>query len=201
MLGGNVMGYEFEMKYASTPAQQQKIAAAMGDAFELFHMETTYYDTPAQDLSARKWTLRRRLENGISVCTIKTPSADGARGEWECECDNIASALPQLSALGAPAFVAELEKEGLLCVCGARFTRRCCSVDIGEAVVELALDRGVLLGGGREIPLCEVEAELKAGSRDAVIRFAAKLAEQYGLQPERCSKFRRASALAEGENL
>ena len=38
-------------------------------------------------------------------------------------------------------------------------------------------------------------------SRDAVIRFAAKLAEQYGLQPERYSKFRRASALAEGENL
>ena len=86
-------------------------------------------------------------------------------------------------------------------VCGARFTRRCCIVELGDAVVELALDRGVLLGGGREIPLCEVEAELKAGSRDAVIRFAANLAEQYGLQPERYSKFRRASALAEGENL
>ena len=71
-----------------------------------------------------------------------------------------------------------------------------------NGVIELKfVDRGKLLGGGREIPLCEVEAELKAGSRDAVIRFAAKLAEQYGLQPERCSKFRRASALAEGENL
>ena len=41
MLGGNVMGYEFEMKYASTPAQQQKIAAAMGDAFDLRHPDWT----------------------------------------------------------------------------------------------------------------------------------------------------------------
>ena len=194
------MGQEFELKFTATEAQQEAISAAFGPWQEI-QMETTYYDTPARTLSARHITLRRRMENGISVCTVKTPGDDGARGEWECECAEIASALPQLSALGAPAFVAELEKEGLLCVCGARFTRRCCSVELGDAVVELALDRGVLLGGGREIPLCEVEAELKAGSRDAVIRFAANLAEQYGLQPERYSKFRRASALAEGENL
>ena len=55
---------------------------------------------------------------------------------------------------------------------------------------------GALLGGGREEPLCEVEVELKAGSEEAAIAFAGKLAEQFGLVPEKFSKYRRALALA-----
>ena len=108
-------------------------------------------------------------------------------------------ALPQLRGLGAPEFVATLP--ALQTVCGARFTRHSCTIDLGDALVELALDQGVLLGGNREIPLCEVEAELKAGSRKAVVQFAAALAARFGMQPEPHSKFRRASALAEGESL
>ena len=192
------MGQEFELKFTATEAQQEAISAAFGPWQEI-QMETTYYDTPGRTLSARHITLRRRMENGISVCTVKTPGADGARGEWECECAEIASALPQLSALGAPAFVAELEKEGLLCVCGARFTRRCCSVDLGEAVVELALDQGVLLGGGREIPLMEVELEHKSGSEPETVLLARYLATRYGLVPEKRSKFARALAATSEE--
>ena len=70
---------------------------------------------------------------------------------------------------------------------------------VDGAVVEIALDRGVLLGGGREVPLCEVEVELKAGQPEAAVAFAENLAEEFGLRPERKSKFRRALALAEGE--
>ena len=192
------MGQEFELKFSATEVQQEAIFAAYGP-WQKCEMETTYYDTPDRALSARHVTLRRRMENGISICTVKTPGADGARGEWECQCPDIHSALPQLAVLGAPEFVATLP--ALQTVCGARFTRHSCSIDLGDALVELALDQGVLLGGNREIPLCEVEAELKAGSRKAVVQFAGSLAAQFGMQPEPHSKFRRASALAEGESL
>lgn len=194
------MGQEFELKFSARQAQQEAIFAAWGPWQEI-KMETTYYDTPQRILSDRHVTLRRRMENGVSICTVKTPSPDGARGEWECQCSDIRSALPRLHSLGAPDYVAALASENLISVCGARFTRRACTLQLEDAVVELALDRGVLLGGEREMALCEVEAELKEGNRDTVIRFAAALAEQYGLQPESRSKFRRAAALAEGEML
>ena len=61
---------------------------------------------------------------------------------------------------------------------------------------ELALDRGVLTGGGRELPLCEAEAELKEGSREALVAFGLLLERSFGLVPERLSKFRRALELA-----
>ena len=59
-------------------------------------------------------------------------------------------------------------------------------------MVELALDRGILCGGKKEIPLCEVEVELKDGSKEAAAFFALELAKKYGLDPENKSKFRRA---------
>jgi inorganic triphosphatase YgiF len=62
--------------------------------------------------------------------------------------------------------------------------------------VEIALDLGVLRGGEKEIPLCEVEVELKSGSQDAAVAFAEALAEKYALVPEPKSKFARAAALS-----
>ena len=76
--------------------------------------------------------------------------------------------------------------------CGARFTRNACSIDIGTAVVELALDQGILMGGGKETSLCEMEIELKDGSKEAAETFADYVAKKYGLVPEKKSKFRRA---------
>ena len=51
----------------------------------------------------------------------------------------------------------------------------------------------------RELPLLEVEVELKAGSDERAVAFAGQLAEKYGLVPEKRSKYRRALGLARGE--
>lgn len=192
------MGKEFELKFAATPAQQDAIAAALG-SFAPISMETTYFDTPEGALSARRITLRRRLENGQSVCTVKTPAEGGARGEWETECDDIMVAVPVLCKLGCPIALPQLTKCGLSPICGARFTRLAKTVELKKCVVEIALDRGVLTGGNREIPLCEVEVELKSGCCEDAVAYANALAEKYGLVPEERSKFRRALQLARGE--
>ncbi len=193
------MGMEYELKFAAAPELLERIAAELG-SFSSIRMETTYYDTHDRALSAQHVTLRRRLENQKSVCTVKTPAPGGARGEWETECDCIEAAIPVLCKLGCSLDLPALTKEGLIPICGARFTRRAKALTLPGCTVEIALDQGVLLGGGRQQPLCELEVELKEGSRKACCAWSQALAERYGLIPEAKSKFRRALALAEGES-
>lgn len=193
------MGIEFELKYRADDLAQQAILAEIPGQEQTFSMQTTYYDTPDRALSSRHYTLRRRMENEASVCTLKAPAPGGARGEWEAECDSIEKAIPMLCKLGAPADLPVLTAEGIEPICGARFQRIARTIELPECTVELAVDKGILTGGGKEQPLCEVEVELKAGNQAVCVAFAQKLAEVYGLVPETKSKFRRALALYRGE--
>lgn len=192
------MGVEFELKFRGDEISHREIREAFPGAWKEIQMHTRYYDTPSGALSQRKFTLRRRMENGVSVCTLKTP-AGKARGEWEICCDHIEKAVPQLVAMGAPEELSLLAAEGLTEICGARFQRMALLYPLTEGTVEIALDDGVLTGGGKEIPLCEIEVELKTGTMEAAEEFAAGLSRTYGLQKEEKSKFRRALALAKGE--
>ena len=189
------MGREFELKYAATPSQQVEIAARFGVSHTIA-METTYYDTPDRKLSERHCTLRRRMENETSVCTYKYPHKDGGRGEWEVEAASIEEGIIKLCDAGAGPELLYATVAGLVEVCGARFTRLAAPLEVPGATVELALDQGVLLGNGKELPFAEVEVELKEGTDEAAIAFAKALAEEFGLVPEGKSKFARAMALA-----
>ena len=192
------MGREFELKYAATPAVLEALAAKYGSGRKI-SMETTYFDTTSHALSARHMTLRLRRENEETVCTLKTPLPDGSRGEWECHAADIQQGICVLLEHGAPRLLAELTAPGVTAVCGARFTRLAAEIPTADGTAELALDQGVLLGGSKEIPLCEVELELKAGSEEALATAAQNIAQAYGLQPEPRSKFSRAVAIIQGE--
>ena len=93
----------------------------------------------------------------------------------------------------------DLTAEGVIPVCGARFTRHCGSIEFAGSVLEIALDQGVLAGGSKEQPLCEVEVELKSGEPEAAIAFAMELQRYFALVPQGKSKFRRALELAQEE--
>lgn len=191
------MATEYELKFKATEESLSAIDAAFPGASAI-EMETAYYDTVSGAFSRRRYTLRRRLENGISVCTLKTPAGD-ARGEWEVECEDIEASISKLIAMGAPADLEDLVKEGVVHICGAKFTRLAKTVTLPECTVEIALDRGVLLGGGKTEPLCEAEVELKTGDKAACDAFAKELAERFGLVSEEKSKFARALRLYKGE--
>lgn len=194
------MGIEFEIKFHAGQERCEAIRQSYALPWKTIRMETTYYDTPDGKLSARWYTLRRRLENETCVCTVKTPAGALDRGEWEVREGHIETAIPELCKLGAPQDLMALTRDGVVPVCGARFTRLAAELAWEGSVLELALDNGVLLGGSREIPLCEVEVELKSGSREDAIAFARLLAAKYGLQREEKSKFRRALALKEDDH-
>ena len=193
------MGIEYELKFRASAAVHTQLRQTEPGQERLYRMQTTYFDTPTGQLSARFYTLRTRMENDIAVCTLKTPADGNGRGEWELECDDIHQAIPELCKLGAPAELEALVREGIVPICGARFTRIAKTVELSDCTVELALDEGVLTGGGKQIPLCEVEVELKDGSQSACVRYAEMLAQKLGMEPESKSKFRRALSLYQGE--
>ena len=188
------MGREFERKFRAEEGKILSIREKYGE-FTPISMETVYYDTPDGNLGKLRWTLRRRYENGESVCTLKTPAPGGARGEWEVRCGCIAEAIGELRKRGAPRELLLLTAAGVSEVCGARFTRLAKILELPDCTVELALDRGVLLGGGKELPFAEVEVECKSGSESAAEAFAEALAAEFGLAAESASKHKRALAL------
>lgn len=189
------MGREFELKYA---ASEDAFAALKAEFPELtsIAMETTYYDSPDGTMGRLHWTFRRRMENGRSVCTLKTPMAGLGRAEWEVECPDILRAVDLLYEAGAPKQLLLYTAGGVQESCGARFTRLAGLIPLADATVELALDEGVLTGAGRELPFREVEVELKEGSEEAAVAFGEALALRFGLIPEYRSKVARARGLA-----
>lgn len=190
------MGIEFEVKFRATPETLGAIRQKTPGQETEYRMETTYYDTPAGELSSRHYTLRRRMENTQSVCTLKTPAAGLGRQEFEVEADTIENAIPILCKLSGLDALPSLLSDGVVPVCGAQFTRIAKTVPLPGCTVELALDQGILTGGGRKAPLCEVEVELKEGSREAALAYASQLSLAFGLEQEKESKFRRAQKLA-----
>ena len=191
------MGREFELKFRADAAAIAAIKEKYG-TFTPISMETTYYDTFDLKLSMHHWTLRRRMENEKSVCTFKRPHKDGGRGEWEVEAPNIMEGIMKLCQSGADWELMRSTAGGLQEVCGARFTRLAKTLEIPGATVELALDQGILIGRGKELPFAEVEVELKEGTDEAAIAFATELAAEFGLAAEPKSKFVRAMTLAMG---
>lgn len=193
------MGIEFELKFRATPEALTAMAKAISGRMQVFQMETTYYDTPTGALSQRRYTLRRRMENDLSVCTLKTPAEGFGRREFEVNSPELEAALPELCKLSGLPELPGLLQEGVVPLCGARFDRRAITVSLEDCILEVALDEGVLTGGGKTQKLCEAEVELKKGSREAAVKYAKELAERFGLVPESRSKFSRAKALAKGE--
>ncbi len=189
------MAIEYELKFAAEPQMLEAVRQELGGQWTEYTMRTTYYDTADRALSARKWTLRRRLENGVSVCTLKTPAEFGRR-EYEVNCDAIEDGITGLCKLGAPEELASLTAAGVVPVCGAAFIRFARRMELSGGAVEVALDAGELFGGETSQPLCELEVELKAGEPALAQEYALFLAAKYGLRPENKSKFKRALALA-----
>ena len=72
------MGREFELKFSCSRDAFRRLLSDYAP-FSPIAMETTYYDTFDGKFSNRRWTLRRRYENGKSICTLKTPAEGGGR--------------------------------------------------------------------------------------------------------------------------
>ncbi len=136
-----------------------------------------YYDTPDATLNRARAALRVRQSGDRYIQTLKTQGefVDGAhrRQEWEWP-------LPgpelDLSLLEDTPLKQKLDLQKLQVAFETNFSRQVVMLETADALVEVAVDFGEVVGGGRSRPLCEVEFELKSGNSSLLLSWAKALA-------------------------
>jgi inorganic triphosphatase YgiF len=169
---------EIELKLELTPDDADALEAAdlFGGKPKVTQLCSTYFDTPEQGVKQAGFSLRIRRSGRKRVETVKANGADAAglfaRPEWERKVKSDAPRLdestPLAAALGDKA-------DRLRAIFRIDVTRQAWKVAANGAVVEIVLDRGTIVAGDREAPICEVEIELKDGPHAALFALARKI--------------------------
>jgi inorganic triphosphatase YgiF len=172
-------------------------------------LESTYYDTADQWLSAHRMALRVRKIGRRRIQTLTAPAAgpDGLQNFLEIEAE-IAADRPQLSAVTDPKLSRKLERENvwrrLRPVFETSFHRSAFLTEHGHSKIEVAVDLGSIAAGGRRLPIAEIELELKSGEPAALYdlaeQLALQLAEEVPIRLGAETKAARGYALAEGRD-
>lgn len=168
---------------------------------EKINLAANYFDTVDGALAKEKVAYRVRRENEVWVATIKSGGSDRGglhqRKEWNVEVKSGAADLSVFKQTDIDqALLARLTKKQLIPVVQTTFVRLSMLLSFEGSVIEAALDRGMIMAVGKQVPILEVELELKQGSPAELLKFGARLARQYPLVLERKSKFLRGLLLA-----
>lgn len=146
---------------------------------ETLQLGNTYYDTPNGDLNSQKIALRIRKVGDKHIQTLKTRGefVDGAhrRQEWEWPLigTKLNMGLIADTPVGQSVNLAKLRP-----VFETNFQRRVVMIEQGESLIEVAIDSGDILAGGRSRPLSEIEFELKTGDAALLLAWARRLADE-----------------------
>ena len=176
------MAQELEIKLSLEPGDlpraldwlRARPEAAQGSRKSLVNR---YYDTPGAELNHQKAALRVRQSGDQYIQTFKTRGefVNGAhrREEWEWPLCGPSLSLELLAdtPLGNGINLARLAP-----VFETNFTRQIVMLDDGEALIECAVDSGVIIVGDHQKPLHEVEFELKSGDSSRLLVWADRLA-------------------------
>jgi inorganic triphosphatase YgiF len=193
----------------ATPQAEAEPEAEPALALHRSKLESTYYDTADQWLSGQRMALRVRKIGRKRIQTLKAPAAgpQGLQNFLEIEAE-IASDRPQLSAVTDPKLSRKLERENvwrrLRPIFETRFQRSAFLTEHGSAMIEVAVDLGSIIAGGRRQPIAEIELELKSGEPGALYdlaeQLALQLAEEVPVRLGAETKAARGYALAEGRD-
>lgn len=204
---------EVELKLAATVEAMDTLIASQllrghaRSSLRSRQLVTTYYDTDDHRLSRRQLALRVRQAGRKFVQTLKTASdgqgAETARGEWEVE---LPDGTPHLTAFNEPAV---LDLTGLILpdelrpTFETRFRRQAMLVEWPDAhrqpaQIEVAFDRGAIRADGAEMPICEIELELKRGDARVLFELAQSMRSLAPVRLQPQDKAARGYALVTG---
>ncbi|GAA4329653.1 CHAD domain-containing protein [Variovorax defluvii] len=203
---------EFELKFQVDPRHRAAVEAAVARGrSRQERLQARYYDTADGALAAYRIVLRIRKEGRRWVQTAKA-AGDNALHRLEHNVDiptaragemplprlerhagtpvgeRIAQALDAASVAPAEALLVPLY--------GTDIRRTTRELRTGDALVELAFDRGEVRAGERTHPVCELEIELKSGSPESVLELARRWRVRYPLWLDTVSKAERGERLA-----
>lgn len=148
----------------------------LGSEPQKARQRSLYFDTADHSLFKAGLSLRIRRAGRKRTQTVKARGGGSAglfaRPEWERAVGDdtpvVDHTTPIRALLGERA-------DMLAPVFEVRVERSTWGIHEGDAVIELVLDRGVVVAGNRRSPICEIELELKSGDANALFAFARKL--------------------------
>jgi triphosphatase len=163
-----------------------------------------YYDRDDFALISDGITFRVRQVGDSHVMTVKSDRHGGdmafARGEWETV---IEGPEPDLALLPAdlPEHVAALiQGAPLMPMFRTEVRRRTLDLATSTGVVEVSADQGRIVVGEKELPIAEIELELKEGRQEALFHTALDIASEHDVRISVHSKSARGFELAMGRS-
>jgi inorganic triphosphatase YgiF len=203
---------EIELKLECEPdgldrvCRSRALTRLKGGKASAKNLRSIYFDTEDFALMENGLALRVREVGAKRIQTLKTrsdgkgPASD--RGEWEAALASDGDGL-DLNRLPANlrSRIRKAARGGDISprlVSDIRRTARLVRTDDGGEI-EFAIDRGTIRANGLEIPISELELELKRGEPADLYRLALTLADIVPLRVGMRSKAERGRALAKGE--
>ncbi|NVD73226.1 CHAD domain-containing protein [Duganella sp. BJB1802] len=196
---------EVELKLLLSPADNDKllrhplIAAHARAPVRTQQLSARYFDTPDLHLLRHGAGLRVRKVDGVWMQTMKAggsvQSGLHQRNEWEGPVDRPWPRLGKLRKLigDDPQWLQVLAADGLKARLEPLFVvaveRHTWDLDVDGNQIELVLDHGHIERHGRQVPVNEIELELKDGDPASLFAFALRLQEHI---PQRLSNTNKA---------
>src|SRR5262245_8403640 len=177
-----VLQKELELKFEVEPTTLRRLNSvpvikALNKGAKYATEASVYFDNDKHSLYKKGVMLRVRRIGQRHVQTIKIAGnkAPIERDEWETE---IAGAQPELDLInGTPLeeLITKKISRGLKPMFETRVRRTHYSLTDKERAIDLTIDRGKLDTGDGSVPICELELELKRGSKDRLFEVARTL--------------------------
>lgn len=162
------------------------------------HIETTYFDTHDRRFTGNGFALRVRKQDKNTLLSIKQAgSLAMGREEWERPISGDQPSAIDMSGTPAATLMnggeAQLAPLYTVTVDRASFL-----VKEGSAQIEIAVDRGEIKRDGAELPLCELELELKKGDPRELFALAQRFIDKAPLRLSLVSKGDRGDRMVDG---
>ena len=191
---------KFEFKRASLPRLQQMPLIHGLNPQRPSTEVSVYFDTDRHTLRKKGLTLRVRRIGDRYVQTIKKTGnlAPFERGEWEAEIEGEEPVLSIANHTELETLLDEKLGRQLKPLFETRVRRTTYSLTRNSDAIALTIDRGTIKAESGTVPLCEIELELRRGSREQLFEIARELAHALPLQLTVKSKADRGYELIDG---
>ncbi|MGZ8285178.1 MAG: CYTH and CHAD domain-containing protein [Allosphingosinicella sp.] len=203
-----IKSQEVELKLELPPGEIEAFrhAPVLGDpARRPVDQLTTYFDTDKGELRKAGYSLRLRRKGRACLQTVKHRGADSggfsSRAEWETKVETPQLDFEALKATPVGKLLTKRDmRKRLAQVSETQVRRTTWVIPLGASEIELILDEGRVVSDGREMPISEIELELKRGARSDLFALAQMLGEGLTLRMGVMSKSERGFRLLEDRN-
>ncbi|PSJ39066.1 CYTH and CHAD domain-containing protein [Allosphingosinicella deserti] len=194
---------ELKLELSEAGARALRTAGVLaGTAPSTARQTTIYYDTAKRALARRGMTLRLRRSGGRVIQTIKQARGDAAglfaRAEYEEDVAGPGLDFDAIDRTPIGSSIGAKRRGKLEPVVTSTVERSVWLLDHAGSALEVNLDEGIIVAGGTEQPLRELEIELKRGAPDAILDLARAIARDVDISIGVLTKAERGFALAAG---